>query len=119
MIILVCGGRNYSDEKMVFDCLDYLNGQINIELLVHGGARGADRLSGMWAEARGVHTALVRALWITHGNGAGPIRNRIMLLVKPELVVAFPGWRGTEDMIEAATQAGINIWKPLWELQCH
>jgi hypothetical protein len=33
-----------------------------------------------------------------HGRAAGPIRNQKMPEEKPELVVAFPGGRGTADM---------------------
>jgi hypothetical protein len=49
--------------------------------------------------------------WNTHGRAAGPIRNQRMLdEVKPELVVAFPGGRGTADMVRRAREAGVNVY---------
>jgi ABC-type Fe3+-hydroxamate transport system substrate-binding protein len=32
-----------------------------------------------------------------------------MLRLRPDLVVAFPGGRGTADMVAAATDAGIPV----------
>jgi hypothetical protein len=48
--------------------------------------------------------------WERHGRKAGPIRNRTMLAVgKPDLVVAFPGRRGTEHMVAIARNANVPI----------
>lgn len=43
-------------------------------------------------------------------NAAGPIRNQHMLDIgKPDVVLAFPGGRGTEDMIRRAEKAGVPV----------
>ena len=43
------------------------------------------------------------AQWTKYGKSAGPIRNAEMLRFgKPQLVVAFPGGDGTENMIGQA-----------------
>jgi hypothetical protein len=45
-----------------------------------------------------------------HGRAARPIRNQRMLDEgKPDLVVAFPGGRGTTDMIRRAERAGVPV----------
>jgi hypothetical protein len=50
------------------------------------------------------------AQWDRYGEAAGPIRNAWMLeFGKPDLVVAFPGGRGTADMISKARKAGIEV----------
>jgi hypothetical protein len=50
------------------------------------------------------------AQWKKHGRAAGPIRNQRMLdKGKPDLVVAFPGGRGTADMIRRAERAGVPV----------
>ncbi len=49
------------------------------------------------------------AKWETYGKAAGPIRNREMLLNLPALVVAFPGGKGTADMVRQAERAGIPV----------
>ena len=47
--------------------------------------------------------------WKRHGRAAGPIRNGEMLKDRPDLVVAFPGGKGTANMVTQATNAGIEI----------
>ena len=96
MRIIVCGGRDFSDREALFRVLDDLHTTHGFTLLVHGAARGADRLAGEWAEARGVTCKPMAADWQMHGLRAGPVRNREMLRTcKPEIVVAFPGGSGT------------------------
>ena len=48
--------------------------------------------------------------WTKHGKAAGPIRNQKMLDECPDLVVAFPGGKGTADMVRRAMKAGIDCW---------
>lgn len=48
--------------------------------------------------------------WKDHGKAAGPIRNQLMLDdFKPDLVVAFPGGKGTADMVKKAQDAGVTV----------
>lgn len=82
-----------------------------IDILIHGGAQGADVMAAEWAWKRHVHTAPVLALWGTHGKKAGPIRNRMMLLLQPDRVIAFPGGKGTRNMMEQARNAGIELFQ--------
>ncbi|CAM3514606.1 DUF2493 domain-containing protein [Agrobacterium radiobacter] len=108
MRVLVCGGRNYSNIAQVFYALDMLQPQVIIE----GGASGADALDRRYAAKRGVSLQTFPAEWEKYGNAAGPIRNRKMLNEgKPDIVVAFPGGRGTADMVRRAEVAGIHIKK--------
>lgn len=110
MKVLVCGGRNYRDYTHVKRTLDYLRLHYDgFELLIHGGAKGADTLAGMWALERGVHIAIVPALWDHYGKAAGAMRNSAMLALNPSLVVAFPGGRGTLNMKGQAEQHGIEV----------
>ena len=104
--ILVCGGRDYSDVGHVERVLDELASRPFI--LIHGGALGADKIAADFCKSRGYAVAQVDANWLAHGRAAGPIRNRWMLALNPDLVVAFPGGRGTADMAEAAEMAGIE-----------
>lgn len=110
MIVLVCGGRTYSDRDAVFEELDLLHHERRIDVIVHGGAAGADALASEWAKARWVSEQHYPADWATHGNAAGPIRNAQMLREgTPDLVLAFPGGRGTADMIRQAQAAGVHV----------
>jgi hypothetical protein len=52
----------------------------------------------------------VPADWQKHGTAAGPIRNKQMIVSgKPDLVLAFPGGRGTADMSRRAEKHGIPL----------
>ena len=110
--ILVCGGRDFTDEARVFAVLDEARQWFAKDFcIIVGGAKGADRFGGVWAEARGVCCILVRAPWTYYGLSAGPIRNRWMLnFCKPDLVVAFPGGNGTKDMVDISRSAGVAVY---------
>lgn len=50
--------------------------------------------------------------WKRDGRGAGPIRNQRMIDEgKPHIVIAFPGGKGTADMVMRAEMAGIPVVK--------
>lgn len=106
MRVIVCGGRAYDDAMRVRDTLDALG----IMDLATGGADGADELAGQWAILHSVPLQIYRADWAKHGRAAGPIRNQQMLdEFKPDAVVAFPGGRGTADMVRRAKAAGVRV----------
>lgn len=112
--VLVCGGRDFGDGLMLDDALSRVRHHRGVSHLIHGGARGADALADVWARYHGVPRSVFFAQWHTHGKAAGPIRNQRMLDEgKLDLVVAFPGGRGTEDMVRRATEAGVRVWRPL------
>ena len=110
MRLLVCGGRDYSDHEALFDTLDNYHAVKPITVLIHGAARGADMLSQSWADQRAVETIQFPAKWNRDGKAAGPIRNKLMLTEgKPDFVLAFPGGRGTANMVKQAKAAGIAV----------
>ena len=110
MKLLVCGGRDYSDEQHVRAWLEWAKGALFVSEVIHGGARGADDLAGKVAESLGIPTRIFRADWDTHGRAAGMIRNRKMLEEgKPHFVMAFPGGVGTEGMIKIARDGGVTV----------
>jgi len=112
MKVLVCGGRNFKNRDALFAALD--NYAAHAETIVHGDAQGADKLAQEWADDRGICCMVYPANWKKHGKAAGPIRNQTMLDVeKPSIVVAFPGGRGTADMIKRATAAGVAVIQPV------
>lgn len=117
-VMLVCGGRDYHDKHVLFPALDKMAEECGgIELVVHGGARGADALADAWAAERGVACEAVLADWNRYGRAAGPMRNAAMLEMlkafrdqgKDCIVVAFPGSRGTADMVDRACAADFEV----------
>jgi predicted Rossmann-fold nucleotide-binding protein len=109
--VLVCGGRDYADYADVRDRLDWFHHQYGISVIIHGAAHGADALAQKWAVEREIPYYGVPAKWKAHGRKAGPLRNQEMLdTTKPDALVAFPGGRGTADMVKRAEDAGIKVW---------
>lgn len=107
--LIVCGGRDYADRDHVFATLDHIHAQRNIALIIEGGATGADRLAREWAQDRGVPFRTEPANWTQFGRAAGPLRNARMLALEPDGVVAFPGGRGTENMVRQAEEDGVPV----------
>lgn len=110
MKTLVCGGRYFDDTAALDAELDRIHAENPITLLIHGAARGADNMAAFWAANKGVPRKAFPADWKSHGRAAGPIRNKQMLVEgAPDLVVAFKGGRGTENMIGLAQAAGVTV----------
>lgn len=109
MQIIVCGGRGYCDMEQLYKTLDHINTDTPVDVLISGGCSGADQPAELWANERGVTIKIVPAKWDTYGRAAGPIRNKEMAELRPDLVVAFKGGRGTQDMIKKAQELGIPV----------
>lgn len=106
MRVLVCGGRNFGEWRTLAATLDGLSG---VTVLMQGGASGTDSMAIKWAETRGVSVITFPANWRS-GKKGGPLRNAFMLSEgKPDLVVAFPGGPGTQNMVEQAERAGVPV----------
>lgn len=103
--VLVCGGRRYADREWVWKVLD----EVQPTLLICGGAKGADALAAEYAEEKDIPLMIFPAHW-KHGKAAGPVRNGWMIeFGKPDQVVAFPGGRGTDNMVRQTTKARIPM----------
>ena len=109
MKILVTGGRDFDQADVVNQTLDELHAQTPITLLVHGAAKGADRLAAAWAATNGVPEHASKPNYGRYGRGAGLKNNDDMLATQPDLVVAFPGGKGTADMVRRARNAGLKV----------
>lgn len=110
MRVLVCGGRNFEDRALMFRVLDSLHDRTPFSCVIHGMARGADRLADHWAMFNHIPAYRFHAVWSQHGRSAGPIRNQRMLdKGKPDLAVGFPGGAGTKDMLRRALAADVRI----------
>lgn len=131
MKVLVCGGRTYgelprvnhpdyhrlyakavAERQRVREVLDAVLAKHGMFTLIHGGAKGADRLAGLWGEALLEKVIPCPADWEREGRRAGLLRNQQMLDEhKPDAVIAFPGGRGTAHMVRIAKAAGVPVWE--------
>lgn len=128
MKVLVCGGRRFGyDSRFACDITPeeaertaaerafvraYLyswHATAPISVLIHGDATGTDRVSGKWAQDVGVQEVRCPANWKHFEKRAGFLRNAAMLLLQPDVVIAFPGGAGTADMMAQAGNKGIRV----------
>lgn len=120
-VVLVTGGRTYCGGGLVSELNRLHFDEGPIEILINGGAHGADALAKKWAEGSDIACETMIADWDLHGKRAGPIRNqamvdRVVTLRKEQLLgdydivcVAAPGGHGTADCVRRAKLAGIRI----------
>jgi len=99
--VIVTGGRDYDDWAMVQDVLNL----IDPDVVIQGGAHGADQQAKEWAELNGKKAITVEANWNLNGKSAGPLRNIEMIETYPDAtVVAFPGGIGTANCVKEAVR---------------
>lgn len=110
MRLLVCGGRDFKDTAWAVGILDAIHDELEVDTLIEGGAYGADKIARTWATEKGIRVDTYHAEWDALGIAAGPMRNQRMISEgHPDLVVAFPGGKGTIDMIRRACRARIPV----------
>jgi hypothetical protein len=124
MRVLVCGGRNFNNKDLVVQTLNAIADEFELWAppdeygntlplgltIIAGGASGADRLAAEYAAVNWAGYKEFPADWVKYGRSAGPVRNQQMLFEgKPDMVVAFPGGRGTAHMVTVARRAGVPV----------
>ena len=116
MRIVCTGSRGWTDEATIQRRFRALSKGRGTHIIV-GEARGADEMVALEALRRGFTLSVATADWERHGKRAGPIRNRQMLDLKPDLVLAFQRGDspGTKDTINEARRRGLPLeihWRP-------
>jgi hypothetical protein len=115
--ILVCGSRRWTDADIIRRHMIAAAAKHHLLhpiVIIHGAAPGADTVADDLALELGWRVVRKPADWARHRWSAGPIRNREMLDLKPDLVLAFatPSLalsRGTRDCVEEAQRRGIPV----------
>lgn len=121
---IVCGGRDYIDEKTGFAGLDHvfaeqLSSDVKLEI-IEGGAKGADKMASDWSVARGTRQTRVKADWDTYKKAAGFIRNtematrlqaRVQQAGASACVVGLPGGVGTAMMLKISEENGFDTYR--------
>lgn len=121
MRVIVCGSRDWNERQVISDRLAELP-RVGDTVVVHGAARGVDRMAGQEADKLGLLTDPYPADWDGYPadaeefkrfgkKGAGRKRNEYMAYLGADLCIAF--WdgtsTGTRDMVDRATAHGIPV----------
>ena len=112
-LVIVAGGGRALDwpSDQIAASLLRATARRPVSLLLHGGARGADRLIDHAARYLAWPVQAIPAEWGRYGRAAGPLRNGLLLRRALEeatpaqasvLVVAFPGASGTASLVRQA-----------------
>lgn len=121
--VLIAGGRDFRDSSWMRRQIEAIvvRSQGSTVRIIHGGARGADRLAGECALAAGLEVGVFGAEWDRYGKSAGYRRNERMarFLVRKRQagahveVVLFPGGKGTEHMRNIAKRSSLPVFQPV------
>ncbi len=108
MKLAIIGSRDFEDYDFMKECFE---GFVALrggppDMLVSGGAKGADSLARRLAEEKGIPFHEIDADWKKFGRAAGPIRNK-QLVEFSDGALAFPlglskGTRGCVKLFHAA-----------------
>jgi hypothetical protein len=108
--IIVTGNREWNDVATIREVLSCFH---RGTIVVHGAASGADSIAHDLCNALGLVPEPHPAKWADHGRAAGPIRNREMIELGANGIVAFGDLfdgtkrRGTGDCLFEALRKGI------------
>ena len=114
MKVIVAGGRDFNDYKLLKETLDNFQQEYgNITEVVSGTAIGVDKLGEQYANENNIPIKRFVPDWEGLGKKAGHVRNRKMGDYAKEhngMLVAF--WdkqsRGTKGMIDYAKNIGLK-----------
>ena len=116
LVVVAGGGRDldWPAARVALALRQAVSGRL-VQLLLHGGARGADQAIAAAAHRLGWAAQAIPAQWARYGIAAGPVRNGQMLRRASEeataygrisatgvLVIAFPGRKGTASLLDQA-----------------
>lgn len=117
-IAVVTGGRDYHLTAADRAWLDAMLDRHGFRILLHGDATGADCETAGWALERKLCVAACPAQWEAYRRKygsprkAGPDRNMRMAWALEHMraiALAFPGGKGTENMIQCCRRMGVQV----------
>lgn len=117
MRLIIAGGRDFTDRSMMSRKLSKILGGADLgfgyeypDVVLCGGARGADTLGKEWAKRHGVEVEMYHADWNGLGRRAGYVRNEAMAINATHLIAFYDGVsKGTGHMITLARKHGVEV----------
>jgi hypothetical protein len=129
LTVAVCSGRNFcrvpsntppSDKPRAFGAalyqrrfmlrlLDELHRRHGIGRIVHGDQLGAPQYAAKWAADNGVATTAIKLSKEIKRRKARAEQNAAIIAENPDIAIAFPGGRGTNNFVAQVRRAGIKL----------
>jgi hypothetical protein len=110
MRLAIVGSRSFTKTSFAFEILDRVRATTSVDLVVSGGAAGADTIAELWARARSIATRVFKPDWTRNGRRAGFLRN-VSIVTNADKLIAF--WdgvsRGTLHSINLARLRNIPV----------
>lgn len=108
MKLAIIGSREFNDYEFLCKSLEPIKSMV--QLVVSGGAKGADELGERWANENNIPTLIFYADWKKHGKSAGFIRN-IDIIKNCDAVVAYQvnQSKGTQHSLNLAKEHSKKI----------
>jgi hypothetical protein len=110
MKIAIIGSRDFDD----YDLLAKTLSDYSIDLVVSGGAKGADALAERYALLHNIETLIFKPEYKLYNRGA-PLKRNLQIIDASDFVIAF--WdgksRGTKHAIDYASSQNKQVVNPL------
>lgn len=106
MKVIIAGSRSIKDYNLIESCINRLD--LNISLIISGGANGPDKLGEMYAVNNNIPISQYLPDWNKFGKKAGILRN-IEMAKNGEILIAFHDLssKGTKHMIDECINRGL------------
>lgn len=113
MKIGIIGSRTFNDYRLLKEVMeDYLNrdDELNCEMVISGGANGADKLGERWANENNIPTQIFKPDWVKYGKSAGFRRNQDIIKNSDFLVVFWDEIsKGSKHSIHLAIKQDVPV----------
>ena len=104
----IIGSRNFNDYNRLKSTLDHELPRI--DLIISGGASGADTLAEKWADENNIPSRIFHAEWEKYGKSAGFIRNRLIIDLADKVIAFWDGKsKGTANSISLAKKKNKKV----------
>ena len=107
MKVAVIGSRTFNDQALLYSALEKIDSP---ELIVSGGAKGADQLAEQYAREKNIPIKVFLPDYAKYGRAAPTIRNK-SIVQEADIVIAF--WdghsRGTQHSLKIAKEQNKEI----------
>lgn len=108
----VIGSRTFKDKERLYNILD--KNIDKIELIVSGGAQGADSLAWEWSKDRGMPILMYYPKWYSldgvYDKGAGFRRNYYIIAACDKVLALWDGKsRGTQNSLNIAKELNKHV----------